>query len=120
MPIFTNFSIVKMEDGVLTVQLVNPVPIGGWSITAAFSKRLGGDPWVYKYMASGLSNGTSGNPYGASGITIVNSGTGVFQVRLDAADTSGLNSQNIAFDINRTDSGHRTCIAQGYESIFPG
>lgn len=113
MPIFTDYSICKFEDGLLTVQLVNPTPIGGWSIRADFTKRLGGTARVSKYVASGYPNG-------ASGITIVDSGTGVFRIRLDSADTSGLGYSNYAFDVRRTDSGFVTDIAQGYESVYPG
>lgn len=113
MPVFTNFSIVRYEDGVLTVQLVNPAAVGGWDIRADFSRRLGGTPFVSKYSYSGSANGVSG-------ITITNSGQGVFQVKIDSPDTSGFYSQNVAYDINRTNSGHVTCISQGYVSVFPG
>lgn len=113
MPIFTDYSICKFEDGVLTIQLVNPTPIGGWSLRADFTKRLGGTPRVTKWISSGTPNG-------ASGITITDSGQGVFRIALDSADTSGLAYGNYAFDVRRTDSGFVTDIAQGYQMVFPG
>lgn len=113
MPVFSTYAICRLNDGALTVQLVQPTAIGGWSLRTDFSHRLNGTPFVSKYLSSGQVNGTSG-------ITVMNSGAGVFKTEIDPKDTSGIDYCNVAYNVVRTDSGFYTTIAQGYEVLYPG
>lgn len=103
----------RYEDGTFVVELNNPTPIGGWTIDFLVQKRFGGlSGLIHKQVASGFN--------GASGITITNSGQGVFQIALNSVDTSGLDYGNYAYATQRLDSGSRTLINEGYISILPG
>ena len=67
----------------LTVTLTPPTNIGGWSIRWMAQRYFGGlSGLVTKYTASGFD--------GQSGITITNSGQGVFNVQINSADSSGM------------------------------
>lgn len=112
MPVLADFSLVKFEDGVLTVGLQPAVPIGGWDMRVTFTKRHGQvSGYFTKCVASGYS--------AASGVSIVNSGNGVFSVTLDSVDTSGLEYGNYAYTVERMDSGHRTVLTEGYLLLTP-
>lgn len=108
-----DFSLSALEDGTLTVSLVPPIPIGGFSMEYLETSRFGGlSGIVQKYMASGY--------YGVSGMNIVNSGLGVFSVQMNSSDCSGFDFGNHAYLIQRTDPGARTVFVEGYRLILPG
>lgn len=112
MPILTNFGLIRMEDGVLTISIVPSTSIGGWNIEWSLVKRFGGvTPLVTKSVASGYN--------GVSGITIVDSGAGVFNVAINSVDTSGLDPGNYATGADRLTSGRRTSLTQGYLLLGP-
>ena len=107
-----DFALARYEDGVLTIPMVPPVAIGGWSIRYTEQKRFGGSTnLITKSVASGFN--------GASGITITNSGQGIFNIAINSVDSSGLEYGNDAFVVERMDSGHRTSLTEGYRLINP-
>jgi hypothetical protein len=108
LPVYANFTLARYEDGILTVSMTPPTPIGGWTLQFSVCTRFGGtSPLVTKSCASGYN--------GTSGITITNSGQGFFAVQLKSADTSGLDPGNFAYVIERLDSGARSLIVQRNE-----
>ncbi len=106
-----DFSLCKYEDGILIITMTPPVPIGGWPLQFSVSKAFGGDPFIVKTCASGY--------YGVSGITIQNSGAGIFQIRINSIDTSGVEYGAYAQKCERMQSGFRTEIENGFWNIVP-
>ena len=110
--VLVDFQHVRMDDGILTVSMAPPVAVDGWSIRFEVFKHFGGvSGMMLKSYASGYN--------GVSGITITNSGQGVFNVRLNQVDTSGLEYGNYACQITRMNSGARTVIDEGFITITP-
>jgi hypothetical protein len=110
MPVQADFQMVKWEDGILTISMTPSVPVGGWDVAFVLDKRFGNDlssGLVNKSMASGYQNGVSG-------ITLVNSGAGVFNVQINSSDTSGLEPGNYAYRCDRRNSGSYTRLAEGF------
>jgi hypothetical protein len=111
-PIQTNFSLVRLEDGVLAVQMVPSTAIGGWQIEWNLVKRLGSTtPIATRSVASGYN--------GASGITVTDSGQGMFNITINSVDTSGLNPGNYANGADRLSSGRRSALTQGFLTLLP-
>ncbi len=106
---FSDWALAKDEDGTLTIQMTPPTAVGGWDARFDIAKRFGGTPIVTKYVASGFN--------GVSGITITNSGQGIFSVRIDAADSSGLDEGVYASWLKRTSSGFSTVLFEGYRLL---
>ena len=112
MAVQQDFILAKYEDGTLTISMIPPTPIGGMSIEFVAQKHFGGETkLIQKYIASGLN--------GQSGITVTNSGMGVFNVQIDSVDSSGLNFGNIAYAANRTNSGMFAALTEGYIILTP-
>lgn len=112
MPTNTDFQLGKMEAGTLTVYMAPPVAVGGWTVEFKVQKYFGDSSGlIQKYLASGLN--------GASGITVTNSGQGVFAIDLQKINTSGLPFGNYAYTVERTDSGQETILSIGYMLITP-
>lgn len=111
MPVINDFAWVQYDDGVLTIGLQPPVPIGGLSFQLTITKRLGGTPITIKSMTSGF--------YGVSGMQIVNSGQGIMQATVLSSDTSGLDCNNFAYQVRQTDFGANKVVAEGYEVLMP-
>ena len=112
MPVLADFSLARYEDGNLTITMAPATPIGGWSVQLRIYKHFGGGSGlVIKNMASGFIN--------VSGINIINSGQGIFNVTLNSADTSGLAYGNYVYEAVRLDSGYRSVLAEGILSILP-
>lgn len=113
MSVQANFSLARYEDGVLIVSMAPPVAIGAWSLRFQVQKRFGG--------SSNLITKTSTSGYnGTSGITITNSGEGVFNVAINGVDTSGLDYGNYSYSTDRLDSGNRKTLSEGYLVLLPG
>lgn len=107
MPIYSDFPLARYEDGVLTIVLTPPEPIGGKTIEFVVAHRFGGDPFVTKSVASGYN--------AVSGIEVTDSGAGVMSIPLfGTVDLSGQPAKNYAWECLRVDSGYRTIYAQGY------
>lgn len=115
MPVHANFSYAKYADGVLTVGLQQPAPIGNWTIQFTTTKHFG-TPNVSGLISKIAGSGTGG---GQSGITIVDSGQGRFNVKINSVDTSGLDYGNYAGVIERVDSGFRTILSEGFLTVTP-
>ena len=109
MPVETSFSLPRQEDATITVVMTPPVSITGWPIQFNFLKRFGGDPLFSKYLASGFN--------GVSGISIVDAGQGVFNVSLEANNTSGFQPGNYAVQTFRLSSGARTELTCGFATL---
>ncbi len=104
----TNFTIIRFSDGVLTVQMMPPTPIGGQSFAFHIANHLGGD--------TSLITKSTGSGYGGgqSGITVADSGQGRMNIRMWASDTSGWEARNYATWCDRVDSGQVTPVTRGF------
>lgn len=113
MPILVDFAWAKYNDGVLVIQMSPPVAVGGWDVRFRVMKRFGATSGVMpdKYASSGYSN--------VSGVAVVNSGQGIFQLSLNSTDTSGLEWGNYACVFDRTTSGSFTTLEEGYMTLVP-
>lgn len=114
MPVLVDMVSYRYEDAVLTVGLAPPVAIGGWNIRYQVSHRFGGSSGlITKSAASGYGGGVSG-------ITVTNSGQGIFNIAINGADTSGLEYGNYAYAIERLDSGNRSVLSEGHLQLLQG
>ena len=106
-----DWSISRLEDAVLEINLTPPVAIGGWNIHTRIQKRFGdvASGILDKWMASGY--------YGTSGMNIVNSGQGIFNVAINSVETSGLDFGNYCYNVVRLDSGNRSVLVEGYMTL---
>jgi hypothetical protein len=112
MPVIANIQYFSYQDGILTINMIPPTPIGGWSITWSLTKRFGSTDYIaQRFVSSGLNN--------VSGINITNSGEGIFNVQVKSVDTSGLEWGNYAIYVKRTDSGFVTPLQEGYMVLQP-
>lgn len=111
MAVIADFILASSEDGVLVISMTPPTAIGGWTLVYSQSLRAEGIPFITKSVASGYS--------AASGITVTNSGEGVFQVNFFAPEMSGYSDGAYYYSISRTDSGYRTIVAEGYRLAPP-
>jgi hypothetical protein len=109
----SDFSLYSREDCTLTISMTPPTAIGGWGIEFRMQRYFGDTQsgGLLKSVASGFS--------GASGITITNSGQGIFAVDLQAGNTSGLPFGNYAYTAERVDAGQKTVLSIGYALIGP-
>lgn len=113
MAVKVDVSIARNEDAVLAITMAPPVNIAGWNIRFRAQHRFGGlSGFITKSAASGFGGGQSG-------ITIANSGTGAFNVRLNSPDTSGQEYGAYAYTAERMDSGFRTVLTEGYLILSP-
>ncbi len=113
MPALGEFSLIRLEDGILQIGMAPPVAIGGWSVEFTVVKRLGGtDPYITKSMASGY--------YGVSGMLLTNSGQGVMRVNIDSVDTSGMDAGLYVYNVARLSSGSRTVLSRGHFVLNAG
>lgn len=113
MPVVIDFTIGQGEDANITIAMAPPQAIGGWSIAFDTYLRFGGSSGlIHKTCASGFN--------GVSGITVLNSGVGIFRVAIRAADISGWESRNYAYQATRTNSGSVSILTQGFLSLLPG
>jgi hypothetical protein len=107
-----DFSIDRGEDATVRIVLSPPTAIGGWHIRFLATRRFGSLSGIFsRECASGYN--------GVSGVTVINSGTGVFDVRIDSVDTSGRSFANIVHCTKRLDSGHVTPLVEGFISLMP-
>ena len=112
MPVYTEVTVTRYDDGVLTIGLAPPTAIGGWDISFEVEKRFGGTSGlIVKSIASGYN--------GQSGITITNSGAGIFTVSITSPNVSGLDYGAYAYQACRLDSGFITTLAEGYINLIP-
>ena len=112
MPVLADFSLARWEDGILTIGMEPPVPIGGWAMDFTLTRRFG--------QVSGICTKSVASGYNAqSGITVVNSGQGIFSVAIDSVNTSGLDYGNYSYVVMRRDSGHVTALVEGTLLLSP-
>mgnify|MGYP001606604572 CR=1 FL=1 len=110
-PISSDFSMMKMEDGIVVLSIAPPVAIGAWNIRFTVQHHFDG--------TSNLVTKSTASGYVGSGITIANSGQGVINIALNSADTSGWDYKAYAFQTERLDSGNRQVLSQGYFMLLP-
>lgn len=111
MSVRTNFSFIRMEDGVLAISMTPPQPVGGWNLRferRKYPESSGGI--VTKVCASGFG-GTN-----VSGIIITNSGNGTIQVVINSADNSG-DPFPYHHRLERLDSGYRSVLLEGFYTL---
>ena len=106
MAVYSDFSLMRFENGILSVAMTPPTAIGGWNIQFIQTFRPGGEPFIIKSMSSGY--------YGVSGMTIINSGQGIMAISLLPIEMSGHDPGAYAWRVTRQDSGYVTDIAQGH------
>lgn len=100
------------EDANYRVGVAPPTPIGGWTIEFNMYARIGGEPIVTLYTASGYN--------GASGLSIANSGDGILDIPLYLRSyLSGRDFGNYPYYAKRTDSGYVTNLVEGYVIYTP-
>lgn len=111
MSVQVDFTLSRVEVGTLDIPLEPPTAVGGWTIEYQMWRRQGatGTPLSLKSIASGYD--------AVSGITMINSGQGMFRVSLAPADVSGMSPGNYYYQIIRTDSGQQTLLTQGYRMM---
>ncbi len=107
MPTTLSFSSVLFADGILILDMTPPVSVTGWAGEFVITKRKNGTPLITKMFASGYIAGQSG-------ITVVDSTIGRFQIVLDQVDKSGMDFGNYFASFNRTNSGLQDVLAEGY------
>ncbi len=112
MPIITDFEIARQEDTLLIINLQPPAPVGGRNMDFVVQKYYGGiSGLIVKSVSSGYN--------GLSGITVTDSGQGVVNIQIKAADTSGWNFGAYVFNFFACDSGYRTVFTEGYITVMP-
>lgn len=114
MPVITNFSMAAGSDQAVTFYLTPAQPVGGWSVQYALAPRNGGSPMWTATLVSGQTNG-------ASGLTVLNSGQGWFQLTLTGGSggISGLVPGTYAGVLSRTDSGLARILAESILMVTP-
>jgi len=106
---YVDFSVEQYSDKPITVQVSPPTDISSWELQFKMKHRFGGESGLI------IKNCASGYTAGQSGITFVTPTQGVFSIRLNSVDTSGLQpALAYAYDIDRLQSGSRTPITKGY------
>ena len=113
MAVYSNFSLIKYEDGILSVSLTNPTNINSWNIQFSARKRFGSCTPLITKSADATYHA------GQSGITYTNGPQGQFNVAIASVDTSGIGFGNLAFAIERLDVGNRTDLAEGFLLVLP-
>lgn len=116
MPSFSNYAFSRTEDGIISVSISPPTPIGGWNIEFnAYDHFDGNSGRIKKSCDSGFCTNQSG-------ITITNSGNGQFNIflyKLGVTDASGFQYGNMAWTIERMNSGFHTVVSEGFLSLNP-
>lgn len=112
MPALQDFALGIYEDATIQVNLSPPTNISGFDLRFRLMSRFGGvSGLVVKTCASGYNN--------VSGINVNNGPQGQFQIRLNSIDTSGLDTRNYSYSVERTTSGSRTILTEGFVVILP-
>lgn len=112
MPILQNFAVTRGDTVDLVISLSPPTAIGGWDLLFAMGNRFGGAGNLFRcYLTAGQTNGTSG-------ITIQNSGQGVFSVAFPTTATSGLNYGDYAYWAQKT-APNIVTVTEGYVILAP-
>jgi hypothetical protein len=83
------------QDATLDFQLSPPDDCSGWTVTLKVAASLGGSVEVTKTA------------------TVTDGPRGRFRVTLASADTAALAVGRHVWDVRRTDSGHKTTLADG-------
>jgi hypothetical protein len=108
LPANQNFALGIGENAALQVFLQDPQPISGWDCTFGVGRRFGwSSGLINKQLFSGFQNGVSG-------ISVVNSGAGIWNVALTPQDTAFLQAGNFAFQFARVNSGFERALTVGY------
>ena len=108
MPVSTNIQVYPNSDFTIQTQVVPIVPIGSWNIQFQVMKRFFGvSGLITLSTASGYSNYNSG-------MSIINSGTGIFAAKVSGGALSGWNGGAYSFSFSRQGSGVASLISEGY------
>lgn len=113
MTISVNYSLQRSEDVTLQVSMVPPTNIAGWNIQFLSQLHFGGlSGLITKSCASGYGGGQSG-------ITVINSGQGQFNISIASQDTSGFQFAPYSYCTTRLDSGSVSVLNEGFVNILP-
>lgn len=94
------------SDGLLTINISPPAPVGGRSLQwSVLNQQYGISGLIQKYLSSGYN--------GASGISILNSGQGVLNIHINGSDTSGWQAGCYFHQLVATDSGLSVTMLTG-------
>lgn len=108
MAVQVDYNLPLGQDGVVNVPLAPPTAVGGWSVLYTMPRYQGGSGLVTLSCASGY--------IGVSGLTVLNSGQGIFQIQHDPAQVSGLDPGAYPYLLQRIGSGFVTPLAYGYRT----
>jgi hypothetical protein len=113
MAVFQTITYIKYDDGLITIAMTPPQPIGQWSIHFQLNRQaeISVSGLVNKYVGSGYNN--------VSGINITSSGQGTFNVGITSTDTAALNTGTYYYTAIRTDSGFVSVLSEGYFILQP-
>ena len=116
MAVLVDYSVDKLSDTSILLEMQPPVPVGGWTVVHTVTKRLGGlSGLIVLSCASGFS--------GVSGITVSDSGAGRFTLSYQSVYTSGWLPGVYTHATERVMSGQRSTLSKGFlvvaESIGP-
>jgi len=107
-----DFTMARQTDVTIGIGIEPPVPVGGWEVQFQVTNRFGGSSGlITKSVASGFN--------GVSGVSVVNSGQGIFNVAIGASDTSGRPYGNYSYEFNRLSSGNMVRLVEGFLSLTP-
>lgn len=112
MPVINDFPLFLGNDQIVPVTIAPPTPIGGYDLLFRVTRNYGSTSgFITKSAASGYN--------GVSGITIISSGGGQLQVRINAVDSSGLGQGAYFYALTRINSGFVTELAEGFMLAQP-
>ena len=106
MAIRTDFSFIRLEDGVLAVSMSPPTNITNWNLQ--FTRLL----FTSSTSAIVTKSAASGYASNQSGINLTSPTQGVFQVQINSADNSG-DVRPYYHKVERLDSGFRSVLVEG-------
>ena len=101
------------NDLTLVVAMEPPTDVSSWSYQWQMGNRFG---WTSGLVTKSFA---SGYMAGQSGITVTNSGQGIFNVQLNAIDTSGFDFKPYAYRGMRTNSGNVATLTEGFCLALP-
>jgi hypothetical protein len=106
---YADFNVAEYADGLLKLTMTPSVNVGSKGVAFNLYERVGSPTPILTRSSS------SGYGGGESGITVLDSGGGVFGIRAPTPEEmSGRDAGNFAYEFLFTDSGNRGPAAQGY------
>lgn len=92
-------SLIRATDNTIRARMRTPRDITGWAISFTVATALGAAASITKTVGAG--------------ITITDGPSGIITITLAKSDTQSLTAGGYVWDVTRTDSGSRVCLARG-------